>query len=144
MLLLVWLSSYSLASANTTCCQVLAISVLLRHSLDHLSVSPHHMLGCGDLDLLSGSPRSPPGDPSPLRLPSPNGVGRRRLELRCALKLMLLTVVACWLRLNALQLSGCHLSDHTQYLTAACGLGLFGVCLWWWHMLGNCACSRFG
>jgi hypothetical protein len=65
MLLLVWLPSYSLASANTTCCQVLAINVLLRHSLDHLSAPPHHMLGCGDLDLLSGSPRSPPSDPSP-------------------------------------------------------------------------------
>jgi len=61
----------SLASVNTTCCQVLATNGLLCRSLDHLNASPHHMLGCVDLDLLSGSPRSPPGDPPPLRLPSP-------------------------------------------------------------------------
>ena len=71
ILLLVWLTSYPLASANTTCSQVLVVHGLLCHSLDHLSASPHHILGCGDLDLLSGSPRSPPRDPPPLRLPSP-------------------------------------------------------------------------
>jgi hypothetical protein len=42
------------------------------------------MLGCGELDLFSGSPRSPPGVPPPLRLSSPNGVGGRWLEPRCA------------------------------------------------------------
>jgi len=34
-----------------------------------LSVFPHHMLGCGDLDIFSRSPRSPPGGRPPLRLP---------------------------------------------------------------------------
>jgi hypothetical protein len=71
ILLLVWLPSYPLASTNTTCCQVLAISNLLCRFLDHLSAPPHHMPGCGDLDLISGSPHSPPGDPPPLGLPSP-------------------------------------------------------------------------
>ena len=71
ILLLVWLLSYPLAYANTTCCLVLAISGLLYRSLRHLSASPHHMLGGGDLDLLSRSHCSPPGDPPPLRLSSP-------------------------------------------------------------------------
>ena len=71
ILLLVWLPCYPLASANTTCCLVLATNGLLCRSLHHLSASPHHMLGGGDLYLLSRSPRSPPADPSPLRLPSP-------------------------------------------------------------------------
>ena len=86
ILLLVWLPSYPLAYANTTCCLVLATNNLLCRSLHHLSASPHHMLGGGDLDLLSGSPRSPPGNPPPLRLTSPNGIGGRWLELRCALR----------------------------------------------------------
>jgi len=71
ILLLVWLPSYPLAYANTTCCLVLATNNLLCRSLHHLSASPHHMLGGGDLNLLSGSPRSPPGVPPPLRLPFP-------------------------------------------------------------------------
>ena len=70
ILLLVWLPSYPLASANTTCCLVLATNGLLCRSLHHLSVLPHHMLGCVDLDLFSESPRSPLGGPPPLRLPS--------------------------------------------------------------------------
>ena len=54
---------YPLASTNTTCYQVLVINDLLRCSLYHLSVLPHHMLGCGDLDLFFRSPRSPSGSP---------------------------------------------------------------------------------
>ena len=57
-LAVVLLPSYPLASAITTCCQVLAMNGFLCRSLDHLSVLPHHMLGCGNLDLHS---RSPPG-----------------------------------------------------------------------------------
>jgi hypothetical protein len=68
--LILLIPSYPLASANTTCCQLLAINGLLCRSLDHLSAPPHHMLGYGDLDLLSGPPHSTPNDP-PLRLPSP-------------------------------------------------------------------------
>jgi hypothetical protein len=78
-LLLVWLPSYPLASANTTCCQVLAINGLLYRSLYHLSALPRHMLGCGDLDLFFGSPRSPLGDPPPFEASFPQmalvGVG---------------------------------------------------------------------
>jgi hypothetical protein len=34
------------------CCQVLAINGLLCRTLAHLNASPHHMMGCEDLDLL--------------------------------------------------------------------------------------------
>jgi hypothetical protein len=69
---LVWvgLPSYPLAFTHTACCQVLAINALVCCPLNLLSTSPHHMLGCEHLDLLSGSPRSPPDGPPPLRLPS--------------------------------------------------------------------------
>ena len=52
ILLLVWLPSYPLASANTTYYQVLDINdLLICRPLDHWSAPPHHMLGCRDLDI---------------------------------------------------------------------------------------------
>ena len=47
----------SLAFAHTTCRHVLAVNGLLCRPLVHLSALSYHMLGYGDLDLLSGSPR---------------------------------------------------------------------------------------
>jgi hypothetical protein len=48
-LLVCCLSFYPLATANTTCCQVLAINGLLSRPLNHLSALSHHMLGSGTL-----------------------------------------------------------------------------------------------
>jgi hypothetical protein len=116
-----------LASAHTTYCQVLAVNNHLCRSLAHLSASSHHMLDCGDLDLLSGSPRSPPGGPPP------NGVGGRQLEPRCShRRCNSCMVVAGLFSLNVLQPLGCRLFG-ADSLTAACELKIFRVCFWWWH-----------
>jgi hypothetical protein len=98
-----------LASTHTTCCQMLAVNSYLCRSLAHLSASSHHMLGCGDLDLFYGSPRSPPGGPPP------NDVGGRQLESRCShRRYNSCMVVAGLFSLNALQPLGCRLLEPTR------------------------------
>ena len=136
--------SYHLASANTTCCQVLAINDLFRRPLDHLSAPPHYMLGYGDLDLLLwifsfSSWRSSPFEASFTKMALVGVCWSPDTLLSDAL-----TTAACWLRLNTLQLLGCRLLDPTQYLTAAHGPEVFRVCHWWWHKFGSGACARFG
>jgi hypothetical protein len=93
----------SLASTHTTCCQVLAIIGLFYHPSHYLSALPHHMLGCGDLDLSS----------VPLVLPL------TFLPFEASFPHMALVSVG-W-RPDALigdATHGCHLLALTQYLTA--------------------------
>jgi len=114
ILLLVWLPSCPLAFVHTACQQVLAVDGLLCHPLVHLSASSHHMLGYGDLDLLSGSSRFVLTFIPLWGFLPPDGVGGRWPEARCSHR-------RCNSRLSPVYSASYLSSVRPDSLTAACG-----------------------